>query len=104
MATPYQIMTAETGTANSLPFRINLGTKLAREWDLPYIGLYGTIGTALVKLQWRAADGIYYNTDDTFSRLGLFKLPSSSEIILRLSVTAGGGSSISAEVINGIAV
>ena len=100
----YLILENETGTTTSNPFRINLGAKNSRDADLPYLGVYGTIGTAIIKLQWKAADGNYYDTGDLINKLGLSRLPFSSETVLRLSLTAGGGSSISAEVINGIPI
>lgn len=99
----YQIFTAETGSANSLPFRINLGNKSPIERDLSYLAIYGTLGTATLTLQYKAPNGTYYSTGDTISGLGLWELPFSSEVVLRLAVTAGGGSSINAVVYNGIA-
>lgn len=99
----YQIMTAETGTANSLAFRINLGALNPKDGDKAYLGIYGTLGTATLTLQYKAPNGTYYSTGDSITGLGLFELPFSSEVILRLAVTAGGGSSINAVVYNGIA-
>jgi hypothetical protein len=99
----YQILTTETGTANSTPFRLNLGSITPKDGDKAFLGIYGTYGTAVLTLQYKAPNGTYYATSDTISSLGLFELPFSSEVILRLAVTAGGGSSINAVVYNGIA-
>ena len=102
MAT-YQIMISETGSANSSSFRINLGSINAKNGDKAYLGIYGTLGTASLDLQWKNPSGAYTSTGDRINGLGLFELPFSSEVVLRLSVTAGGGSSINACVFNGIA-
>ena len=98
----YQILTSETGSADSLSFRINLGDKDPKNLDKAYLGIYGTIGTAVITLNWKAPDNNYYTTGDVISGLGLVELPFSSKIILRLSVVAGGSSSISAVIFNGI--
>jgi hypothetical protein len=94
MAT-YQILTSETGSANSLPFRINLIEKA-------YLGISGTIGNAVITLEWKAPDGNYYPAGDIFSTIGLHPLPNSTEIVLRLAIIGGGGSSINAVVFNGV--
>ena len=98
----YQILTAESGTANSLAFRINLGDKDPKNLDRAYLGIYGTFGTSAVTLQYKAPDNAYYTTGDVISNLGLVELPFSSTIVLRLSVVGSGGANISAVIYNGI--
>ena len=102
--TELQILSAPTVTANSTAFRISMANFPGRKpTDEPFLAIYGTIGTATFDLQYKAADGSWYSTGDVINGLGLFDLPISSELELRLAYTAGGSSSISATVINGTA-
>jgi len=103
MAIPFQILSAATITGTSTAFRVNGYQNAQARDENSYLQIYGTLGTATFDLQYKAADGNYYSTGDTIIGLGLKKLSFSNDLVLRLSYTAGGSSSISAAVVGGAA-
>lgn len=104
MAAEYQILTtASAASGSSSAFRINSPNLDVKRGDKMYLRIYGTLATTTTfTLKSKAPDSNYYTTGDIISGLGIFEIPYSSEMILRLDYTNSGGSpSINASVING---
>lgn len=96
-----QILNNAATTQNSLNFRINFAGVAGYYADYPQLEIYGNTGTATFDLKYKASDGNFYSTGDSIAAPCLYILPFTSNTVLRLDYTAGGGSSISAAVSNG---
>lgn len=95
----FSLLQNATTNTNSQTFRPNQTSIDALNSDRAYLAIYGTFGTCSLILKYQALDGNFYPTGDTINSIGLYFLPLSSEIVLRLDYTAGGASNISAAVI-----
>lgn len=102
----YQILTAASAASgSSLPFRINTPSKNPKDGDPISLRIYGTLATTTTfDLVSKAPDGNYYSTGDVITGIGVFVIPYSAEMILKLNYTNSGGSpSLNASVLNGTA-
>lgn len=104
MSNGIQIFQGQSSSANSVAFWISKPTDYRQPNSVPLLGIYGTIGTCTVALQWKDPEGTWRDANEpTLASVkeGLYMLPVNGEVPLRLSYTAGGGSVISAFVYDG---
>jgi hypothetical protein len=98
--TGLQILETATVSSTSLPFKLHAPNDDKR--FSPMIGIYGTIGSAILTLEYKAPDGNWYDVNGSSNlAVGLYELPKIKDLFLRLDYVAGGGSSISAVVYGG---
>lgn len=90
-----------TSSENSLSFRVNLGN-LSPQNEKLYLGIYGTITGSIINLRYKAPDGSFYNTGDTFNSTGLYVLPFSNQLVLDVNIVIANSDSVSVVVYNGI--
>ena len=104
MSNGIQIFQGQVASAKSVAFWISTPTDYRHPNSIPLLGIYGTIDSCTVSLQWKAPDGFWKDANEPALRNlkeGLYKLPINGEVPLRLSYTQGGSSNISAFVYDG---
>lgn len=104
MSNGIQIFQGQEATANSVAFYISTPTSYRQPNSIPLLGIYGTLDTCYLDLEWKAPDGSWYSCNEDAlldPKVGLYKLPICGEVPLRLAYTASANSNISAFVYDG---
>jgi hypothetical protein len=100
------LMQNQAISGNSLAFSIKRPIDYRSPNNQPLLGISGTMGTAQFTLQWfDPVNEVWLAANEPVllpNKLGLYKLPVNSAVKLRLNYVAGGGSSITVVVFDGV--